>query len=158
MIGNRLARVNNCAGAQRRRFLFRIWSFKRSSVRPSEKKCLYGKKRAKHPKYECRDHALIICSIWSVDFQGAEENWRSSKKEWFGGTLKKSSFFDFLIIQIVLNFAVLELAPPVDPRPRATQTKVSTARTHEPRTVMSCPWSFMTQTGITRTANIIVAR
>ena len=32
-----------CAGAQRRRFLFRIWSFKRSSVQKSGVRCLYGK-------------------------------------------------------------------------------------------------------------------
>ena len=38
--------TNYCAGAQRRRFLFRIWSFKRSSVRSLVSDVM--KKRAKH--------------------------------------------------------------------------------------------------------------
>ena len=40
---------------------------------------------------------------FSVDFQGAEKNCGFAAKERFAGTLKKSSFFDFLIIQIVLK-------------------------------------------------------
>ena len=38
-----LIMYNYCAGAQRRRFLFRIWSFKRSRVHPSGVRCSYGK-------------------------------------------------------------------------------------------------------------------
>ena len=46
--------------------------------------------------------------IFSVDFQGAEKNWRIATKERIVGTQKKSTFFNFLIIPIMPTYAVPE--------------------------------------------------
>ena len=53
-----------CAGAQRRRFLFRIWSFKRSRVYPSVRPMFVRKKRAKHRMVS----APASLSIYNGDF------------------------------------------------------------------------------------------
>ena len=68
--------------------------------------------------YLRRPDTKFTTVIFSVDFQGAEKNWRIATKERFGGTLKKSSFFHFLIIQIVLNYAVLDRSEAHSSRPR----------------------------------------
>ena len=70
-----------------------------SSVRPSVRK-----KRANHRMYLRRSRCQFTTVIFSVDFQGAEKNCVCAVKEGFAGTLKKSTFFDLLIIQIVLNY------------------------------------------------------
>ena len=66
--------------------------------------------------------SLVKWHIWStkipVDFQGAEENCGFAAKERFAGTLKKSIFFDFLVIQIVLNYDVQDQSEAHSSRPR----------------------------------------
>ena len=112
--------INYCAGAQRRRFLFRNRSFKRSrlSVRPVCPISVRKKTRKTHNGICTGFKARYHSGYFSVDFQGAEENCGFATKERFAGTLKKSTFFDFLIIKIVLSYAVLDRSEAHSSRPR----------------------------------------
>ena len=108
---------NFCAGAQRRRFLFRIWSFKRSrvlTIRPM----LVMKKRAKHRMVS----ASVTVSIYNGDFSSRFSRCRRKVRLRGEGMIcrdpKKSTFFDLLIIQIVLNYAVLDRSETHSSRPR----------------------------------------
>ena len=72
---------DNCAGAQRRRFLFRNRSFKRSSVRCPDK-FVCTEKTGKTPNGICPGQEDRYHSgYFSVDFQGAEEKCVCAVKE-----------------------------------------------------------------------------
>ena len=94
------------------------------------------KKRAKHRMYLRRSRTKFTTVIFSVDFQGAEEKCVLRRKERFAGTLKKLYFFDFVIIQIVLDYAVLEQYEAHYSRPRTYLTSRSGA-THALRVLSS---------------------
>ena len=96
----------NCAGAQRRRLLFRNWTSKRTSVRPSVRPSVRGHVRAKTPNGICVcGSARYHSGYFSVDFQGVEKKCVLRMKEWFGWTLKTTTFFEFWIKQIVPSYA-----------------------------------------------------
>ena len=80
--------------------------------------CTSGKSEA---NYRSLVHLVkwpILSTKISVDFQGAEKNCGFAAKERFAGTLKKSTFFDFLIIKIVLTYPVLDRSEAHSSRPR----------------------------------------
>ena len=84
-----------------------------SDVRP-----MYGKNEQNTQNMCAGQEDLLFAVFDQSIFKVSKKNWRIAKKEWFGGTLKKSSFFDFVIIQIVLNYAVLDRSEAHSSRPR----------------------------------------
>ncbi len=93
----------------------------------------------------------ILSTKISVDFQGAEENCVLRSKEWFAGTQKKWTFFNFLIIQIVLDYAVLERSCP------RTYLPSRAGATHALR-VLSSVYEIFVKNILVRTKNPTGAR
>ena len=92
-----------CAGAQRRRFLFRIWSLKRSRVYPSGVRCVYGKNGQNTEWYLRRLQCQIPFGLFFSRFSRCRRKLNFRGKGMICLDPKKSRFFKVSIISIIFR-------------------------------------------------------